>query len=70
MTCRAQMTLQPSAEQPHATGAPGTFGSPRAVDPRARFQISIIPATFFAIDLNIKSAGSATLPSRPRASCS
>ena len=36
----------------------------------ARFQIPVIPATFFADDLNIKSAGSATLPSRPRASCS
>ena len=64
------MTLQPSAEQPHATGTPGTFGQPRAVDPRARFQIPVIPATFFADDLNIKSAESATLPSRPRASCS
>ena len=55
------MALQPSAEQPPATGAPGTFGQPRAVDPRARFQIPVIPATFFADDLNIKSAESATL---------
>ena len=60
------MALQPSAEQPPATGAPGTFGQPRAVDPRARFQIPVIPATFFADDLNIKSPGSATLPSKPR----
>ena len=58
------MTFQPSAEQSHATGAPGTVGSPRAVDPRARFQIPVIPATFFAVDLDMKSAGSATLPSR------
>ena len=64
------MTFQPSAEQSHATGAPGTVGSPRAVDPRARFQIPGIPATFFAVDLDMKSAGSATLPSRLRASCS
>ena len=62
--------MQPSAEQPPATGAPGTFGQPRAVDARARFQIPVIPATFFADDLNMKSAGSATLPSRLRASCS
>ena len=67
---RAQMALQPNAEQPHATGAPGTFGQPRAVDPRARFQIPVIPVTKVANDLNIKSAGSATLPSRLRASCS
>ena len=42
------MVLQPSAEQPHATGAPETFGQPRAVDSRARFQIPFIPAKFFA----------------------
>ena len=36
----------------------------------ARNPKPVVAATLFAVDLNMKSAGSATLPSRPRASCS
>ena len=68
--CRAQMALQPSAEQldrpqPARRRHFLLLGLAPARNPKP-----VIPATFFAFDLNIKSAESATLPSRPRASCS
>ena len=68
--CRAQMALQPSAEQldrpqPARRRHFLLLGLAPARNPKP-----VIPATFFAFDLNIKSAESATLPSRPRAACS